>query len=330
LRLRIATRGSQLALAQTGWVAEQLRRIHSGLLIEIVPVVTRGDRELERPLTEIGGKGLFVTEVEAAVQEGQADLAVHSLKDLPVELGQGLEIACFPPREDARDVLVTEDGRGLEALARGDAVGTNSLRRRVQLRSLRPDLAFAFLRGNIDSRIAKLKTGQYRAIVLAYAGLRRLGLDTRRLHAFSVEQVIPAVGQGALALEIRAHDRATRDLIAPLEDGDARATAEAERAFLHALGGDCNVPLAGHARIDRQTRRVRFDAMVGSTGSGPPAAVHLESPFPNQRQALAAEILELGQQAAAALLAQGAASLIEEARALRQVNRDPRSAPAPH
>lgn len=330
MRLRVATRGSQLALAQTAWVVGQLQRIKPGIVVDVIRVVTRGDRESERSLAEIGGKGLFVTEIEAAIQEGRADVAIHSLKDMPAELGEGLVIACVPRREDPRDVLLTNKGEPLEALVKGDTVGTNSLRRRVQLRRLRPDLDYAFLRGNIDTRIAKLERGEYRAIVLAYAGLRRLGLSDRPLYAFSVEELIPAVGQGALALETRADDQVTRSLLAPLEDPEARATAEAERTFLHALGGDCNVPLAGHARVDRPNNRLRFDAMVGSTDPGPRLTASVERTLDNGARDLVHEARDLGREAAAALLSQGAAAFIQQARGVAQPGSDPRSRPAPH
>jgi len=327
LKLRIATRRSKLALAQTRRVAEELRRLHPGLRIEEIQVVTQGDKLSDVSLAKWGGKGLFVTEVEAAVREGRADLAVHSLKDVPAELGEGLELVCVPSREDARDVLLTKEGCALEDLASGVKVGTSSLRRRIQLYRLRSDLDYAPLRGNVDTRIARLERGQYEAIVLAYAGLRRLDLAARPLHAFSIEAMIPAVGQGALALEARADDRRTRRIVSPLEDAEARAAVEAERAFLHALGGDCNVPLAGHARFDRPARRLGFEGMVGSADGGRYLRASAERYLTEPRSDLAAAARRMGQEVASMLLSQGASAIIEQARGLMQKRNDPRSRP---
>jgi len=226
---------------------------------------------------------------------------------------------------DPRDVLVTRQGLSLDDLTSGDRIGTNSPRRRVQLQRLRPDLQYAFLRGNIDTRIAKLERGDYQAIVLAHAGLRRLGLASRPLAIFSVDEVIPAVGQGILALETRADDPETRRLLVPLENAEARAMAEAERAYLHALGGDCNTPLAGHARLDARTGLFRFDAMVGSPTESLTCVTSVERYLTVTGRALASQTRELGREAAHALLDQGARAFIEEARVMARPGSDPRS-----
>jgi hydroxymethylbilane synthase len=323
LRIRLATRKSRLALAQTRWVAERLRASVPGIELEEVHVVTRGDRIVDRPLADIGGKGLFVTEIENAVLQGRADLAVHSLKDLPAGLAEGLTLACVPAREDPRDVLVTREGCDLYELDAGDRVGTGSLRRRVQLRGLRNDLDYAPLRGNVDTRLGKLERGEYRAVVLAYAGLRRLGLDGRPLRAFPVEQVIPAVGQGCLALEARADDRETLAAAGSLEDDLARAAAGAERAFLGELGGDCNVPLGGHAVIDPGRALLRFDGMVGSVEEAREIRSSAECYLSDGREPMAVAAARLGREVARRLLAEGADRFIQAVR----TGYDPRRAP---
>lgn len=322
--MRIATRKSKLALTQTTWVAEQLQQLEPGIQVELVTIVTVGDRVQDVSLSEIGGKGLFVSEVEQAVLDGRADLAVHSLKDVPAELAEGLCLACVPEREDPRDTLVTTDGVELDDLSAGDRVGTNSLRRSLQLRRQRSDLDYAMLRGNVDTRLNKLAAGEYRAIVLAYAGLRRLGLANRPLLPLPVSVSIPAVGQGALAIEARLNDPDTLALLARLEHAQSRMCVNAERAFLATLGGDCSTPLAGHARFDARRGSLRFDGMVGSVKSGElvqaSAAAYLERP---ERAAQQAEAL--GREIASRLLEQGAEEYIAEARASAPPKRDPRS-----
>ncbi len=266
MKLRIATRQSPLALAQTRWVAERIRAQRADVLIEEVHVVTKGDRVIDQPLAKVGGKGLFISEVEAALLDGRADLAVHSMKDVPDELAEGMAILCVPEREDPRDVLVSADGRELSELARGATIGTSSLRRSCQLRAARPDVRFAVLRGNVGTRLSKLDRGDFDAIVLAYAGLKRLGLDAERaLWPIPPETSLPAVGQGALGIEGRADARELLALLAPLEHGATRLAVEAERAYLGRLHGSCTTPLAAYARFadDGATRR-RMDGMVGT------------------------------------------------------------------
>jgi len=267
VKIRIATRRSQLALTQTRWVASELRRFRPDLEVEEIHVVTEGDRVTDKPLYQIGGKGLFVSEVEAYVARGEAELAVHSLKDVPgdVDPAPGLELLCFPKREDPHDVLLTRDGEELMELRAGARVGTTSLRRVTQLRAHRPDLAFDTLRGNVETRLRRLDEGDFDAIVLAAAGLRRLGLLEGRRHVvMPPELCLPAVGQGTLAPEGRLDDAALAELLAPLEDLDTRVVTEAERAFLRTLEGSCRVPIAGHARLAEGGQL----SMVGLVGDG--------------------------------------------------------------
>ncbi len=244
--LRVGTRGSKLALAQTGWVIEQIQKRFPGIEVETVIIKTKGDKILDVPLAKIGGKGLFVKEIEEALLREDIDLAVHSLKDVPSELPEGLEIAVVPPREDPRDVLIGLESKKLEDLPQGARVGTSSLRRQAQLKRLRPDLQILPLRGNVDTRLRKLFEGQYDAILLAEAGLRRLGLAVERT-PLPPEVMLPAVGQGILALEIRSEDKLTRETIAFLHHEETALCARAERAFLRRLEGGCQVPLAAHA-----------------------------------------------------------------------------------
>ena len=323
MELRIATRSSALALAQTRWVVERLRSFWPWLRVSEVQVVTRGDRIQHLPLSEVGGKGLFVSEVENALLEQRADVAVHSLKDLPVELARDLQLVCVPEREDPRDALVTEQGLALDELSAGDRVGTGSLRRRLQLHALRNDLEYAPLRGNVDTRLRKLAQGHYQAIVLAHAGLRRLGLANRPLRALPVDRVIPSVGQGALALQARVDDRAVHELLAPLEHPPSRACIEAERAFLRELGGDCNVPLAGHARLENDGALLRFDALVGSVEQERHLRAGADRYLVQTRQTLVELAVELGREVAQTLLDQGAGEMIRPA----DGERHPRTAP---
>ncbi len=328
MKLRIATRQSPLALAQTHWVAEQIRQYHPKTDIELVRMTTRGDAIRDVPLNQVGGKGLFVTEIETAVLEGRADLAVHSLKDMPAKLTPGLELVCVPKREDPRDVLVSNDGSELEELEAGARVGTSALRRRVQLHGIRRDLDYAVIRGNVDTRLSKLDKGEYRAVVLAYAGLRRPGLEQRPLRVLSAEQMVPAVGQGILAIEAREPDRKTKSLVQELQDSRARIEMIAERAFLEAIGGDCNVPLAGHASYDEQTTRMQFNAMVGSTRSLKQLRAGAERYLSNGDGSLETQAQQLGREVAQGLLAEGAREMIDESQSdAAAVTSDPRLGP---
>ena len=257
--LRIGTRGSALALWQAEFVRGWLER-KSGATVEIVKIRTAGDQFQQGSVAAIGSKGVFIKEIEDALLAGTVDLAVHSLKDVPTEIPEGLALVAIPQREDPRDCLVSRTGGGLTALAQAARVGTSSLRRQAQLRRVRPDLEVRELRGNVDTRLRRVEEGTLDATVLAYAGLRRLKLDGRVSEVLSTEVMLPAVGQGALAVEAREDDRATRECLAAFEHTDTRVAVTAERAVLAALEGGCQVPLGAWARIEGG--RLVLDACV--------------------------------------------------------------------
>jgi len=245
-RIVVATRRSQLALAQArAWMRELAAR--TGVATEELHVTTTGDRIQDAPLSSIGGKGLFIKEIEEALLEGRADIAVHSLKDVPAELAPSLVIACIPPREDPRDVLVSRTGARLDELPPGSRVGTSSLRRATMLRAVRPDLAIVPLRGNVDTRLRRCAEGAVDAIVLAAAGLTRLGLADRATERLDPSRCLPAVGQGALAIECRESDADTRALLEPLSDVETARAVSAERGVMRAVDGSCQLPVAAHA-----------------------------------------------------------------------------------
>ena len=248
--LRIATRKSQLALWQAEHVAALLRAAHPGIAIELVPLLTQGDRIQDRSLAAIGGKGLFIKELEVAIEEKRADIAVHSMKDVPADLPPGFAIGAVLTRADPRDALVTKNGaQRLEDLPRGARVGTSSLRRQAQLCALRPDLKIDALRGNVDTRLRKLDEGGMDAIVLACAGLIRLGLESRITARLDPKLCLPAVTQGIIGIECRAGDSSTLKLLQALEDPATRLVMEAERAFSRRLGGSCQSPVAAYAEL---------------------------------------------------------------------------------
>jgi hydroxymethylbilane synthase len=251
--LRIGTRGSAMALHQTRLVCDRLVAAHPKLaapgMIEVAVIRTTGDRVQDRLLAEIGGKGLFTKEIEQALIERRIDLAVHSLKDMETTLPPGLDIACVLPRDDPRDALVTRGDVALDVLPPGARLGTASLRRAAQLRRRRPDLVAAPIRGNVDTRLAKLAAGEVDGLLLALCGLQRLGRTDVASEILSVEAMLPAVGQGALAIEARDDDHALRDLLAPLHDMASAACVTAERAMLAALDGSCRTPIAGLAEM---------------------------------------------------------------------------------
>jgi hydroxymethylbilane synthase len=246
-KLVYATRKSQLALAQSRAFVSSIARLEPGLAIEELTVQTTGDRVQDRPLAEIGGKGLFVKEIEEALLAGRANIAVHSMKDVPPELAADLVIGCIPPREDARDVLVSKSGAKLAELPKGSRIGTTSLRRRVQLLAERPDLEIVPLRGNVDTRLRKCREGVVDAIVLARAGLVRLGLSDVPTEVLEPARFLPAVGQGALAIEHRAGDELAAELLGRVADAETRLCVLAERGVLAAVGGDCQTPVAAYA-----------------------------------------------------------------------------------
>jgi hydroxymethylbilane synthase len=258
--LRIATRKSQLALWQAEHVAGLLREAHDGLEVALVPMLTQGDRIQDRSLAAIGGKGLFIKELEVALEEERADIAVHSMKDLPGDLPAGLTIAAVLERADARDALLTASAGRLDDLPRGARVGTSSLRRQAQLLAARPDLAIQGLRGNVDTRLRRLETGDMDAIVLACAGLIRLGLESRITARLDPKLFVPAVAQGVIGIECRAADSRTLGLVTGLNHRDTRIAMDAERAFAHRLGGSCQSPIAAHARLEGQ--RLLLDGLV--------------------------------------------------------------------
>ena len=247
--LVIGTRGSKLALWQAEWVLARLRELEPGLPVSLKRIKTTGDKILDTPLAAIGGKGLFVKEIEDALLRGEIDLAVHSMKDVPTQLPEGLEILSIPEREDPRDVLISRDGVTLAKLAAGARIGTSSLRRQAQLLNVRPDLSIQILRGNLDTRLRKLEVGEYEGIILAAAGLRRLGWTDRVTEYLSPDVCLPAIGQGALALEGRSDDTFVRDVAVRLEHRPTRIAVTAERALLERLEGGCQVPIAAHASM---------------------------------------------------------------------------------
>ena len=252
-QLRIGTRGSALALWQAEWVKAQLLAAHEELAVELLVIKTTGDKILDVPLAKVGGKGLFVKEIEEALLEGKADLAVHSVKDMPAELPEGLHLAVMPPREDPRDALISRNGAGLEALPHGARVGTSSLRRAAQLLHLRPDLRIETLRGNVDTRLRKLESEGFDAIVLAAAGLKRMELNHVVSEYLEPERMLPAVGQGALGIETRTGDAFTNEVVASLAHPQTMTTVRAERAFLKRLEGGCQVPIGAHATMEGET-----------------------------------------------------------------------------
>lgn len=302
--LRIATRKSLLALWQAEHVAAALRRAHPGLAVELVPLSTQGDRIQDRSLAAIGGKGLFIKELEVALVERRADVAVHSMKDVPSELLPGLTIAAILPRADARDALIARGARSLAELAGGARIGTSSLRRQAQLLAARPDVAIEPLRGNVDTRLKRLESGALDALVLACAGLERLGLESRITARLDPETSLPAVGQGAIGVEGREGDARTGTLLAPLEHGPTRIAIEAERAFAQRLGGSCQSPIAAHARTEGG--RLWLEGLVAE----PDGSRVLRDRLSDHADAARA----LGARLADRLLAAGAAELLDRLR----------------
>jgi hydroxymethylbilane synthase len=298
--LRLGTRGSALALRQSGLVAAAIERL--GTRVELVTIRTSGD-VATGSLAALGGKGLFTKEIEEALLRHRIDLAVHSLKDMPATLPDGLVLVATPPRADARDVLISNAGVELDRLPAGTRVGTSSLRRRAQLATLRPDLGAVEMRGNVDTRLRKLASGEVDAIILAAAGLERLELHPAGLVALAPKQFVPAIGQGILALEARADDAAVHAIVAQLDHAPTRAAAAAERAFLAAVGGDCHTPLAAHAVVDGAHLVMR--ALVASVDGRDV----IGDVFEGSVDAAA----DVGTRIAAGLLSRGAAALIARA-----------------
>jgi len=303
--LIIATRASRLAVWQAEHVRSLLMAAVEGLEVELLRLSTRGDEILDRSLQKVGGKGLFIKELEMALADGRADLAVHSLKDVPVVMPEGFVLASILPRAEVRDAWVSNKYASLDELPHGAIVGTSSLRREAQLRRLRPDIVVKPLRGNLDTRLSKLDDGQFDAIVLAAAGLQRLGLESRIRKVLPVETILPAVGQGALGIEVCQHRTDVIELVKRLSCQKTTACAIAERAVSRRLGGSCSVPLAAHATIDpKDSTRLSLRALVAT---------------PDGRQMLQASATgtveqadAMGQQVAEELLANGATPLLEQ------------------
>ncbi|QGX40355.1 hydroxymethylbilane synthase [Permianibacter aggregans] len=301
-RIRIATRQSPLALWQAEFVKAELERHHPGIEVELLGFTTQGDKILDSPLAKIGGKGLFVKELETAMLEGKADIAVHSMKDVPVDFPEGLGLTTICEREDPADAFVSNSFASIDELPQGAIVGTSSLRRRCQLLQARPDLDIRDLRGNVNTRLRKLDDGEYQAIVLAVAGLKRLKMANRIRSALPFELSLPAVGQGAVGIECRMDDTETLKLLEPLHHQPTATRVLAERAMNARLHGGCQVPIAGFAELDGNTLRLR-----GRVGS------------PDGKQLLKAEASgpadqpeQLGQQVADTLLLQGAGAILSE------------------
>ena len=260
--IRIATRHSPLAMWQANFVKAELLKYHPNLTVELLAMKTKGDKILDTPLAKVGGKGLFVKELEVAMLEGRADIAVHSMKDVPVDFPDGLGLAVICEREDPRDAFVSNNYQSLQQLPQGAVVGTSSLRRQSQLRELRPDLIVKDLRGNVNTRLGKLDKGQYDAIILAAAGLIRLQMPQRIASYIEPEESLPAVGQGAVGIECRSDDQQTISLLKPLEDAATRARVTAERAMNLALQGGCQVPIGSFALLEGEQLFLR--GLVGS------------------------------------------------------------------
>jgi hydroxymethylbilane synthase len=302
--LRIATRKSQLALWQAHHVAMLLRQAHPGLEVELVPLVTQGDRIQDRTLAAIGGKGLFIKELEVALEETRADIAVHSMKDLPGDLPAGLVIAAVLERADARDALITAKASGLADLPRGARVGTSSLRRQAQLLAARPDLKIETLRGNVDTRLRRHDAGEMDAIVLACAGLTRLDLESRITERLDPNICLPAVAQGVIGIECRGADQRTLELVTVLNHPRVRIVMDAERAFAHRLGGSCQSPIAAHATLEGE--RLILDGLVAEPDG---SRLLRDSASGNANDPVA-----LGELLAERILTGGAQSLLERLR----------------
>lgn len=299
--VRIATRKSALALWQADYVKAELLRHHPQLKVELVPMSTQGDKILDTPLAKIGGKGLFVKELEQAMLDGRADIAVHSMKDVPVEFPAGLMLHTICPRENPQDAFVSNQFKTLDELPQGAVVGTSSLRRQCQLKALRPDLTVRDLRGNVNTRLAKLDNGEFAAIILAAAGLIRLGFASRIASLLPIELSLPANGQGAVGIECRSDDIAVQQLLAPLEHAATRACVLAERAMNRKLQGGCQVPIGAFAVIEADSLWLR--GLVGAVDGSEIIRHQLRGPV--------AEAEQLGTALAEHLLAQGAGRILQ-------------------
>ena len=300
--VRIATRKSALALWQAEFVKAQLEHFHADVRVELVPMSTQGDIILDTPLAKIGGKGLFVKELEQAMLDGRADIAVHSMKDVPVEFPDDLELHVICEREDPRDAFVSNNFANIDALPQGAIVGTSSLRRQCQIRALRPDLEIRDLRGNVNTRLAKLDSGQYDAIILAAAGLIRLEMGERIRDFIEPEVSLPANGQGAVGIECRINDEVTKALLAPLEHSETRIRVNAERAMNRHLEGGCQVPIGAYALVDGE--QVHLRGLVGAIDGSEILRDEISGHVDNAEK--------LGIELAKKLLAQGADKILAD------------------
>ncbi|OLU33220.1 hydroxymethylbilane synthase [Pseudomonas sp. PA15(2017)] len=299
--IRIATRKSALALWQAEYVKARLEQAHPGLRVSLVPMVSRGDKLLDAPLAKIGGKGLFVKELETALLDDQADIAVHSMKDVPMDFPEGLGLFCICEREDPRDAFVSNTYDSLDVLPAGSVVGTSSLRRQAQLLARRPDLKIHFLRGNVNTRLAKLDAGEYDAIILAAAGLIRLGFEDRIRASIGVEHSLPAGGQGAVGIECRVGDAELQQLLVPLNHTETALRVTAERAMNKRLNGGCQVPIACYAILEGEQLWLR--GLVGE----PDGSRLLRA----EQRGSAEDAERLGIDVAETLLAQGAGEILK-------------------
>ena len=303
-RIRIATRKSQLALWQANYVADRLQQTHPGLQVELITLTTQGDKILDSPLAKIGGKGLFVKELEHSLLVHEADIAVHSMKDVPVSLPEGLHLPVICPREDPRDAFVSTKFATFADLPAGSRVGTSSLRRQCQLKAIRTDLQFLDLRGNVNTRLRKLDEGEFDAIILASAGLIRLGFAERIREHLDTQVSLPAIGQGAVGIECRQNDSRINTLIAPLHDKNTAIRVRAERAMNLQLQGGCQVPIAGHAELGHGVLLLR--GLVGAVDGSKIVRGDIAGP-PEHAE-------ELGTTLANDLLSRGAGAILESLR----------------
>lgn len=302
-RILIGTRGSKLALWQSEWVSSEIKKLRPDIEVSLVKIKTTGDKILDVPLAKVGGKGLFVKEIEEALLRGDIDLAVHSMKDVPTDLPSGLHLAAICKREDPRDAFISlrPGVKGIDDLPQGAVVGTSSLRRSCQLLSRRPDLRIIQLRGNLDTRLRKLDEGHFDAIIVAAAGVKRLGLEERITSILPPEVSLPAIGQGAIGIECRVDDEFINNLLSPLNDPETSLCVRAERAFLKILEGGCQVPIAAYARIEGS---LIMDGLVGSLSGDKLIRGHLEG-SPEECELIGKSLAEY-------ILSRGAKEILDE------------------
>ena len=299
--ITIGTRGSALALWQANWVKSELEREYPGIVVTLRVIKTKGDKILDVPLAKVGGKGLFVKEIEDALLAGEIDLAVHSMKDVPTELPEGLQVAINPPREDPRDAFFSNSGKKLSEMAKGAVIGTSSLRRIAQILHAFPHLETRDLRGNVDTRLKKLERGEYDGIILAYAGVKRLGWSNKVTELIDPETSLPAIAQGALGIETRCDDDFTNQRLAFFQDATTALAVRAERSLLKTLEGGCQVPIAGHATVD-DNESITLTGLVAA----------LDGRKIIKATSISSDPETLGKTLAQTLLDQGAGELLEE------------------